>query len=507
MKKRQISHRFQATASPSPIDIGDWQPLRGSKLPLYRQIAYYMTEKISKGEWPIGYKIPTERALASAFQVNRSTVVTAFQELAAAGLIEGKSGRGTIVVSQPSILSSLDWRSYVDAGLIQPNLPTIQQINRAEFLPDMIRLGTGEPSPEWYPHKQMTQILGSLRDHIHSMGYLEPKGLLELRIQISKHLERIGIQTDPSCILIVSGALQALQLIAIGLLKPGATMLIEQPSYLYSLTLLPSAGIHMQGVAIDGEGIFPDDVREKVRSKVRCTTNTNDHETSMLYTIPCFHNPTGAMMSVGRRQELLQVCQQERLALIEDDVYRELWLDEEPPPPMKAMDEKGVVLYVGSMSKTLSPGLRIGWIVAPPTVVERLADLKMQTDYGASTLSQWAVTEWLSSGLYEQHLDEVRKQLRIRREWMLSLLEENFTDLASWNKPAGGFYIWLQLRKPIPLHKLFEEAKQEGLLLNPGNLYDPADGCHLRLSYAYAGIEEMKQGMGQLALLLKKYLY
>ena len=153
------------------------------------------------------------------------------------------------------------------------------------------------------------------------------------------------------------------------------------------------------------------------------------------------------------------------------------------------------------MSKTLGPG-RIGWIVGPEPVIDRLSDIKMQTDYGSSSLSQHAVAEWLSSGLYENHLDHIRSELRKRRDFTLSLLEQYFHDIAHWNIPQGGFYIWLRFKNPS-IRPLFEQALKENILLNPGNMYDRNDHQHLRLSYAYASYDQLESGLIRLAELIR----
>jgi GntR family transcriptional regulator, regulator for abcA and norABC len=139
-------------------------------------------------------------------------------------------------------------------------------------------------------------------------------------------------------------------------------------------------------------------------------------------------------------------------------------------------------------------------------VIDRLADIKMQTDYGASSISQWAVAEWLSSGLYGLHLEQMRTSLRMRRDTALQVLEEKFTGIAEWQKPAGGFYIWLRLPSTISLRELFDTALKEGILLNPGNLYDPNSLYHLRLSYAYASLDQLEEGLNKLAEIIKKLL-
>mgnify|MGYP005840340077 CR=1 FL=1 len=463
---------------------------------MYKQIAEYIKEKIAHGEWPVGSKIPTQRALAEAFQVNRSTVTLALEELVAEGLLEGKTGSGTKVINNTwSLLAATpDWNSYVQSGVYQSNLPIIQEINRSEFNPAVIRLGTGELSPELFPKEMMKTVMEKLPERITSLGYEEPKGQFFLRQEISKYLKTMGIDASPASILIVSGALQALHLISVGLLKPNSTIFLEKPSYLYSLHVFQSVGVRLLGLPLDGEGLSVEALSQQQKQK----------KGALLYTIPSFHNPTGIVMSKSRRQELIKVCEEDRLPIIEDDVYRELWLDAPSPPPLKSLDQNGLVLYLGSMSKTLSPGLRIGWLVGPEPVIERLADLKMQTDYGSSSLSQWAAAEWLASGLYTKHLGEVREQLRVRRGVLLGALEDYFSELATWNQPQGGFYIWLRLNQPVAMQEIFKKALEKGTLLNPGNIYDRLSNQYLRLSYAYSSLEQLSSGIASLADTVKK---
>lgn len=147
---------------------------------------------------------------------------------------------------------------------------------------------------------------------------------------------------------------------------------------------------------------------------------------AIMYTIPSYHNPTGTLMTERRRRRLMALVQQQRLPVIEDDVYGDLWLEEAPPNPLKSNDPGGNVLYIGSLSKVLSPGLRIGWIVAPEAVVDRLADIKMQSDYGSSALSQWAACECLRTGFYDRQAAHVRSRLKCRRDFLLDLLENIF---------------------------------------------------------------------------------
>jgi len=476
----------------------EWRLDKSSRISLHQQIYDFIKSRIMNGEWPVGMRLPTQRELAAKFEVNRSTVVYALGELTADGLIGSRVGQGTFVINNTwSLLASAespDWNRYVKSGSYQPNIQMIQHINQAEFNLDIVRLGTGELSPEMLPTNQMKEQLftSSISDQF-TLGYSEPKGSFYLREIISAYLAGKGIHASPSSILITSGGLQGLQLISLGLLQAGSTVVVENPSYLNSLHVFQSAGMQLLGMDMDEQGIQAEGIGRLKRQ----------HHAALLYTIPSFHNPTGVLMSRGRREELMKICTQERLPVIEDDVYGELWFDTPPPPPLKAQDHQGLVLYMGSMSKSLGPGLRLGWIVGPEPVIERLSDIKMQTDYGTSSLSQHAVAEWLSSGLYDQHLHHIRTELKARRDYTLALLRQYFWEFAEWNEPQGGFYIWLHISKPISLRQLFEQALKEGILLNPGMIYDRQNQQHLRLSYAYASLEQLKSGLIRLAELIR----
>lgn len=277
-------------------------------------------------------------------------------------------------------------------------------------------------------------------------------------------------------------------------MHPGSTILVERPSYIKSLSVFESSGMRLKGIEMDGYGAIPTEIVKNINSK----------NTSLLYTIPTLHNPTGIVMPESRRNEILDVCKKERLPIIEDDVYRELWLDEEPPNLLKSKDKSDSILYLGSISKTLAAGLRIGWLVGPEPVVERLGDIKMQTDYGSSSLSQWVLAEWISSGLYEKYILEIKEILKIRRQVALNALDKYFFDIATWSRPRGGFYIWLTLKKRISMNKLFEKSCKEGLLINIGNIYDFSNNPNIRISYSYANLVDLERGLKRLAKLIRE---
>ncbi|MGE7881750.1 PLP-dependent aminotransferase family protein [Bacillus sp. NPDC094077] len=471
------------------------------KLPKYRQIIDYMKEKIENGEWPIGSKIPSQRQLAKLFQVNRSTVITALEELMADGLIQGQMGAGTIVTNNTwSLLATNpppDWSEYVKAGIHKPSKLMVREINEAEVNKTLIHLSKGELSPQLFPLETMQSLMKNVCEELDYFGYEEQKGFFPLREAISTYVKSFGIHASPNSILIVSGALQALQLISIGLLHRKSTVLLEQPSYVYSLHVFQSANIHLSGISMDHNGILPNDLIKRTKYS---------QKKNILYSIPCFQNPTGILMSKERRKEILKICEKEQLPIIEDDIYRELWIDEPPPAPLKSIDKHGHVLYIGSLSKTLTPGLRIGWIIGPEPVIDRLSDIKMQTDYGSSSLSQRVAAEWIKKGFYEDHVADVRIHLKERRRMMVQALNKYCADIAAWDIPSGGFFIWLKIVPHIPMKKLFSEALSKGVLLNPGRIYEEESDQCIRLSYGYASPEQITRGIYILSDLIRKLM-
>lgn len=352
----------------------------------------------------------------------------------------------------------------------------------------IIRLGTGELSPDLLPAKQLEQSLKEISLKPKEIGYSSPQGSEKLREVLCEYLKNRGIKTAPENILIVSGALQALQLIAIGLLEEGSIVFQEQPSYLNSVHPFQSAGMRM--ISITRHPSLIDHLRKFKRKRQ-----------SVFYCVPSLHNPTGQSWSLKEKKALYGACKEMQIPIIEDDVYHELTF-ETPVPPIKSFDTSGQVLYIGSVSKTLSPGLRIGWVVAPSPVIGRLGDIKMQTDYGSSAFSQEIVAHWISSGLYEAHLIKLREQLKRRAAFVEAILERDFQRVATWKKSEGGFYIWLRFHEPIVNKALFLNLLQQNVLINPGYIYETKDLHHIRLSYAYASMQELEKGLGILRELI-----
>jgi len=470
-----------------------WQPSRQSEGTLQQQIVTWIAERIERGDWVAGTKLPTQRQLAMQLGVNRSTVQQALEELKASGLLETKVGSGNYVANSSwhALIKQRqpNWQTYIETSLHKPNYHTIQLINEYEQRDEMIRLGTGELAPSLLPTIEMEASLKELSLEPRALGYSSPQGSKQLREAICRYVQKRGIQAQPENVCIVSGALQALQLIAVGLLEQGSIVFQEQTSYLNSVHPFQSVGMQMMAIQRDEQ--LSQTLAHKKRKRQ-----------AVFYAVPTLNNPTGSVWTTHEKKQLYEACKHSRIPIIEDDVYHEL-LFQEDSSSIKAMDDSGQVLYIGSVSKTLSPGLRIGWLIGPTTVIERLADIKMQTDYGSSAISQEIVLHWLQTGKYERHIEGLRHELQQRATFVEKLLNDKLRDIASWEQPKGGYYIWLKFHEQIVDKAFFMKLLQFNVLINPGYIYDAQDTQHIRLSYAYATQEQLQYGIEKLCELAK----
>ncbi len=480
----------------------EWIPDKNSPIPLYQQIVDYISGKIAAGDYTTGTKLPSQRDMALQFGVNRSTIVTAMEELLSYGVIESHAAHGTRVAdtlwSPKHRQSPPNWSFYVKQGTAAANAIAVQQLNHYESSSEFLQFSTGQLAADVLPMQLLTQAMNSAVRHTPELSYLQPQGLPKLRAILSQRLHcRRGIDAPESCILLTNGQTETMDLICRCLLKPGSSIYTEQYSWLFRQNYLTAAGMKLKPVPIDDEGLC------YWRIRLDPQTDTSP----LLYTMPNFHTPTTQVMSAARRRQLLGFCQSRQLPIIENDVYANLWLTQPPPPPLKSMDSCGTVLYVSSLNKEFSPALGLGFLVAPESVVERLADMKRQTTDLPSFYSQWTLAYLLESHLYDDYLLHVRRRLIERRDRMLELLQKYFTDLATWSIPQGGYFLWLEFDDDLPIQQLFQKALEQKILICPGSLFSAERSHCLRLSFSYVAESDMERGLrtlSQIACRLKK---
>ncbi len=446
---------------------------RPGEMPVYRQIAEGIIEKIEAGRLPPGTRLPTVRDLSHELSVARVTVHKAYGDLQDRGYADSTVGRGTFVLTPP------------EAGIVDPEelfatpatpemfLTTAPWVTRSRRT---LSMEIAEPDPAFYPAHEFTRIIQSLsRDAASLFGYSCPRGEPALRYQIAALLAERGIDAGPQDLLITSGSTQGLSLLIHALTQPGDKVLVEEPTYFGILALLHTRNIQPVTVPVDEDGPDIDALRRiMIRDRPR-----------FFYTMSRFQNPKGISMSPRRRTEVLELADRFGLMLIEDDIFHPLAYDGEHPPPLKTDDRNDLVVYLDSFSKTLLPGLRVGYLLAPAPLRDRLAMLLQVDTMGNPPLLQHALAEYLRRGLYAEHLRRVIPQYRERRNAMLDALQRSMPREATWTRPRGGYCCWVTLPQEGAFGDLPRAALQQGVAYTPGEVFltRPDDRTHLRLCF------------------------
>ncbi|MGE7940451.1 PLP-dependent aminotransferase family protein [Lysinibacillus xylanilyticus] len=469
----------------------DWKPDRQAKKAIYKQLAEYIEKGIADGTFPPDKPLPSERYLASALSLNRSTVVNAYDELESMGLIERNRGSGTTIskdiwgITKKRIPS---WNRYIEAGSFLPSQPVTQKIRKEAVEHKLINLASGELSEELFPKSFLSEIT-STRSFIGSLGYDHPLGNEILRTTLTKHVKKSrGIETNPSSILITSGAQQALHLIVQCLLKPGDAIAIEDPSYNYNLPIFKSAGIKVHYLPVDKDGMNPEDLLSLYKK----------HRIKMIFLNPYFQNPTGSLLNKKKKEAILDISSKFGIPVVEDDPYSLTAFSGEKISTLKSMDRNGNVLYISSLSKIVASGLRIGWIIGPTSVIERLSDAKQQVDFGHSSYTQWIANDFLESENFNIHIKRLIKELEKRRDKIIKSLDTYLKDLVEYSIPQGGIHIWCKILKNYNETQLLEESIKRGVIYVPGSTLGSKDGF-VRFTFAKEDEDSIDEGIKRFA--------
>ncbi|MCP1124173.1 PLP-dependent aminotransferase family protein [Bacillus sp. 3103sda1] len=470
-----------------------WKLDLDSKIPIYQQVVDYIERRIMYGELPPGSFLPSERKLAEQLQVNRSTITTAYNELRAMGIVESTTGKGTRVSTQMWGVSpkfAPNWSGFVEGGTFLPNLPLLRYIReQVQQNENIIDFANGELGCDLFPHQQLQAILRE-QPLTQSLSYDHPQGYLPLRKIVAKYMkEHLQIDATEQSIMITSGAQQALHLIVQCLLNPGDAVAFESPSHCYSLPLFQSAGIRIFPLPVDEHGIHPDDVYELYRK----------HRIKMIFLNPNYQNPTGTLLHPKRRETLLSLCADLRIPIVEDDPSSLLTLEnkEQTCSTLKSIDTNGTVIYVHSLSKMIAPGLRIGWLVAPQSVVERLSDARHQMELGLSIFPQWLIQQFFETVPFETHLQQLRYELLQKRNILADALQCSLQKELSFSIPTGGIYIWGKLKQPIQEKQLIMQSLKQQVAFMPGSIFGAKDD-YIRLSYGKVNINYITEGIFRL---------
>lgn len=389
----------------------------------------------------------------------------------------------------------IQWQFSERAQQLQSSF--IREILKITQRPEIISFAGGLPSPATFPVEVMKAAYDKVLSETGKVAlqYGPTDGYAPLREWIANSLSTEGSRILPEQILMTSGSQQALDLLGKVLIDEGSRVLVETPSYLGALQAFSVYRPEFKSVDTDEHGLVPSSI-EGVAQGAR-----------LLYALPNFQNPTGRSLSIERRHELVETCARLKLPLIEDDPYGTLSYKGEPMPKMVAMNPDGVI-YMGSFSKVLTPGIRLGYVCAPLPLVRRLELAKQAADLHTAQLTQMVVHEVVKDGFLDQHIPTIRKLYGDQCQVMLDAMTEHFPAGVTWTKPEGGMFIWVTLPTSIDAMKLLDQSLAARVAFVPGAPFyaNEAATNTLRLSFVTVPPERIREGIAILGKLIKDML-
>jgi DNA-binding transcriptional MocR family regulator len=447
------------------------------------------------------------RELARKLGVNRITVEAAFSRLEASGLVHSHVGRGTFVAHpgpeappkppvtpDPEAVARFWGPLFVDLRSSTPTMPALgikPGSKSISFVP-------AAPPPDLFPAADLRRCMDFvLKRRVAEIARVGPSdGLPSLKAYLVRWLSQHGIAASEDEVLITTGCQQAMDLIRKALIGPGDALLMENPTYPGAVTALSSSHVERLELPVHDRGL-----------DLRVFQSLNGRNRSKLvYCVPNFQNPTGGAMPLEARQQLVAYASQMRIPILEDDVFGELHYNGAALPPLKSLAPH-LVIYIGSFSKMLTPGLRVGWVVAPRPVIKQLRVLKQATDLQTNLFMQAALDEFCRRDLLHHHLKRVRRVFMRRRDALAESLRRHFPPEARWQLPSGGLSIWVSLHPGFNAEQFLRVAQENGVEFLPGSVFYFRSPMYnsLRLSFAAEDEARIQEGIRTLGSLLQTH--
>ena len=401
-------------------------------------------------------------------------------------------------IGAPSL--RLVWAELLNRVGRPPRRSEIRELLSMTARKDVIGFGGGLTAPDMFPAAELTEALRCVLDTrpVAALQYGPTEGLLELRDVVAARMRRRGIECSASDVLITTGSQQALDLVAEALIDRGSPLLVEAPTYVGALQAFGGHEPDFVSFPLDEDGLPVDEVSAWLAKSRR--------RAGLLYTVPSFQNPSGVTMSRARRQGLLGLAHTYGVPVVEDDPYSELVYDGEVPSALRSLAGGEDVIHLGTFSKVLAPGIRIGYVVAPRPLLERLILLKQGRDLHTDALAQCMVAEYCGRFGLDNHIERLRIAYRERRDAMLAELAASMPDGAVWTRPGGGMFLWLTLPEGVSARELLPAAVAAGVTFVPGTAFH-ADGGgdrSLRLNFTSSSLDQISKGIRILSKLVRK---
>ncbi len=369
--------------------------------------------------------------------------------------------------------------------------------------PNVISLAAGNPAVESFPVKEMKEIADRIFDEMPGVAfqYGITEGYPQLRrLVMQRHKEKFGIGTDNDEVMIISGGTQAMDLTTKVLANEGDTVLSEDPAFVGALNTFRSYGVNLVGIPMEEDGMNIEALKKALEEQ---------KNVKFLYTIPSFHNPLGICTSYEKRKEIYALCRDHGVMILEDNPYGELRFDGEDIPTIKSMDTDGIVIYTGSFSKVMSAGIRLGFVIAPKPVLDKMAVGKQAVDTHSNLFFQILIAEYMEKYDYDGHIQMIRDLYRHKSGLMLEEIEKGFPKSVKHTVPQGGLFLWCTLPDGADMLKFVQFAKEKGVAIVPGiafNVNEKAPSQCFRLNYSTPTDEKLVKGTRILGEALHEFL-
>jgi DNA-binding transcriptional MocR family regulator len=467
---------------------------------LYEEISDNIRRAIETGTLKTGDKLKSVRMMSDELGVSNTTVFKAYFDLEGEGLIESRPKSGYYVkVRKLQHKNRPPQPKVMDKGVCCiTNREVIREVIKRPVRENHIELSTAIPSPELLPLAKIKKSIqrSYLNDPFAATCYEESVGNLELRRTISQFALNWGKVYSEDDVVVTAGCMEAISVSLRAVTKPGDTVLIESPTFYGLLQLLDSLSLNVIEIPSDAiTGVCIHNLERAVK----------EHDVKAILLIPNFSNPVGSCMPDSHKERIVEIAVENKVPIIEDDIYGELYFTNQRPKNLKSFDKHGWVIYCSSFSKTLAPGFRVGWCI-PGKFKEEVIEQKFVTNLSTSSISQMIILDFLKKGRYELHLKRIRKSLHCQSLKYANAICEYFPEKISFTQPSGGFVIWIELEKTKNALRLYRDALKEEICITPGQIFSAQSDYsnYFRISYGSPYNARIDQAMKRLGELINE---
>jgi len=471
------------------------------KVFIYQKIALHIEEQITNGILKYGDKLPSIRILKQEYGVSVSTILQAYYTLEAKSLVESKPRSGYYVVFLAgNTLRSPEKTTPNETPFLDDKADLIIDLFHNLNDKGVVNFSLGAPSKELLPVAKLSKTMHEAIGKLKAGGtyYDTIQGSENLRRQIAQRTLLWGGNLQADDLVITSGCTHALSLSLMAVSKPGDTIVIESPVFFGILQLANTLGLKV--IELPTDSVVGLDL--KALRKV-----LNKHTVAAVVVISNFNNPLGSIMPKAQKKEIVTIIKEYQIPLIEDDICGEIYYGKNRPSTCKSFDDSGLVLWIGSFSKTLAGGYRVGW-VAPGKFLKEILRLKLSLSSSTPTITQETIASFLMKGRYDYHLRTLRNTLHTNSIKYMNAVSSYFPEDTRISKPQGGFLLWVEINPKIDIKLLYKKAKKEGIVFSPGTIFtlqEQYENC-IRLSYALTWSIEIETGLKKLGNLVKEQL-